>query len=413
MLLKIAWRNVWRNARRSLIILISIIVGVVAILLYDSLSIGMIHQMLDNQIGTHVSHLQIHRNGFQDNKIIQNDIPDVPQVEAVLQQTDGIAHYSRRVVTFGILSSATSSAGVSIVGIEPQQEARVTSIETSIIEGAYLSGAAHEIVIGKPLAEKLEVGLGDKVVATSSQYDGRIGQDIYRVIGIFETFSSEFDKTSIYIAMDQAQKLLVMGQRISEFAIICTDLEAYKAVQQSLESALNGGTRVDGEPPPYEIFSYRELLPLLVMQVDVYYQAIFVFYAIIGIAMVFGIINTMLMSVFERIQEFGVLMAMGMKGSRIFLMILLEALLLGVLGSVLGAGIGYLFYLWMAAGGIDLAAFSDGLRSFGTGTVIYPQLNSLSVTLALLVAPVFSVLGAIYPAWRAVRLDPMNAIRYV
>ena len=163
----------------------------------------------------------------------------------------------------------------------------------------------------------------------------------------------------------------------------------------------------------YEVLTYKQLLPLLVMQVDVYKETIFIFYAIIGIAMMFGIINTMLMSVFERIHEFGVLMAVGMKNRRLFVMILLEAFLLGISGTVIGAVIGYLIYLPLADSGINLSAFADGLNSIGSGSVIYPILTPESIVSAIFVIPAIAVLGAIYPALRAARLDPITAIRHV
>jgi len=404
MLLKLAWRNIWRNARRSLIILLSVIVGLAAIVLYDSLSIGMIRQMLNNQIGAHVSHIQIHKKGFSDNKIIQNYIPDPEKVEAAIQNTPGIQHYSKRVITFGIISSAYSSSGISLIGIDPDQEEHVTKIKESIIEGNYLSGKAHEIVIGEQLAEKLEVGVGDKVVAMASALSGKIGSDMFRVVGIYRTFSSEFDKIHIYVNLPGAREMLELGNNLSEFAIIIDDLDQQQKIKSQLTAALNDN---------YEVLTYKELLPLLVMQVEVYQESIFIFYAIIAVAMIFGIINTMLMSVFERIQEFGVLMAVGMKNRRLFWMILLEAFFLGTLGTGIGFVISYLLYLPLSRSGIDLSAFSDSLTSFGAGTTIYPVLTVESIVSALLVIPFIAMLGAAYPAFKAVRLEPMSAIRYV
>lgn len=403
MLFKLAWRNIWRNARRSIIILTSVIVGLVAIVLYDSLSNGMIVQMLDNQIGMQVANIQIHRKGFNDNKIIQNYVPNPQKVEAVIRETPGVLHYSERVITYGILSSAASSSGVSLMGIDPQQEEHVTTIKKSLIEGVYLSGKQHEIVIGKKLAEKLDVGVGDKVVAMASALGGNIGSDVFRVVGIYQTFSSEFDKVSVYISLKSARNMLNLGNNVSEFALIIDNLDKQQQIKAALQAGLNDN---------YEVLTYKELLPLLVMQVEVYQESIFIFYAIIGVATIFGIINTMLMSVFERIREFGVLMAVGMKNNRLFRMILLEAFFLGILGTVIGFIISYLLYIPLAKSGIDLSAFSASLNSFGAGTTIYPVLTPESVASALLIIPFIAVIGAIYPAIKAIRLDPMAAIRY-
>lgn len=404
MLFTLAWRNIWRNYRRSVLVLLSVVIGLIAIILYDSLSIGMIQQMLDNQIGAHVSHIQIHKKGFNDNKVIQNYLPDPDKVRQALAQQKNVAHFSERVISFGIVSSPTGASGVSLVGIFPQEEAQITKIKSSLVEGRYLGEAAHEIVIGKKLAEKLDVGLGDKVVAMASALSGAIGSDVFRVVGIYETFSSEFDKLYAYVYLSNLQQMLEFKSQVSEFAIILRSLERGNEVQTALLRELGDD---------YEVLTYRQLLPLLVMQVDVYRETIFIFYAIIGIAMMFGIINTMLMSVFERIHEFGVLMAVGMKNRRLFAMVLLEAFFLGISGTVIGAVIGYLIYLPLADTGIDLSAFSDGLNSIGAGSVIYPVLTLESIISALFVIPVIAVLGAIYPAFRAARLDPITAIRHV
>jgi len=227
---------------------------------------------------------------------------------------------------------------------------------------------------------------------------------MFRVVGIYRTFSTEFDKVSAYISLDNAREVLALGENVSEFALILEDVEKQQQVKTDLLAALNGD---------YEVLTYRELLPTLVMQMDIYRESIFIFYAIIGVAMIFGIINTMLMSVFERIREFGVLMAVGMKNSRLFRLIILEAFLLGALGTGIGFILSYLLYLPLAKSGINLSAFSESLNSFGVGTTIYPVLGVESVVSALLIIPFIAVIGAIYPAFKAIRLEPITAIRYV
>ena len=404
MLIKIAWRNLWRNKRRSIIILISVIIGVVALIIMDALSIGMVRQMLENQIGAHVSHIQVHKKGFNDNKIIQNYLPNSDRVETVLKNTEGIKYYSPRVLTFGLLSSATNSSGVYLVGINPEEEEKVTKIKRSLVEGDYLSGKAHEIVIGKKLAEKLGVELGDKVVAMASTLKGDVGSDVFRIVGLYETFSSEFDKTTIYIPLDNAQRMLEMGDKITEFAIIVDNTKFLDQIKATIQSDLGDA---------YEVLTYRDLLPLLVMQIDLYKETIWIFYLIVGIAMVFGIINTMLMSVLERIHEFGVLMAIGLRNSKLFVMIMLEALLLGIFGSVLGVIVGVIIYYPLSLSGIDLSLFAAGLTAFGSGAIIYPVLTSLSIINAVIIIPVVAVLGALYPAYRTIRLQPVTAIRHV
>lgn len=404
MLLTIAWRNIWRNRRRSLIVMLSIVVGVVFAMLSDGLSIGMIHQMLDNQIGSHVSHIQIHAKGFNDNQVIQNTIPDRVRVEDALGAMQGVRHWSRRVTTFGLLSSALNSSGGLIIGVEPGREETVTLIKSSIVEGTYLTGKANEVVIGRRMAEKLGIGLGDKVVGMASALNGDVGSDLFRVVGMYQTISSEFDKMHMFTSLSGLQGMLEMEDRVVEYAVIVDDLEQVDRIAAALRAELGD---------EYEVLSYRDLLPMLVYMVDMYGQMMVVLYVVIGLAMIFGIINTMLMSVFERMQEFGVLMAIGMKNSAVFRMVMAEALLLSTMGTAIGMVFGIGGVLVLGVVGIDLSLFADGLNAFGMGAVIYPQLTFDSILGVVVIIPLTALIGSLYPALKATRLQPVTAIRYV
>ncbi|MDT8323008.1 MAG: FtsX-like permease family protein [Bacteroidota bacterium] len=404
MLLTIAWRNIWRNRRRSVIVLVSIVVGIAAVMFNDGLSIGMIRQMLENSIGSHVSHIQIHAQGFNDNRVIQNVVPKPAEVESALRNTAGVQHWSPRVLSFGLLSSALNSSGGVIVGVDPEREKDVTTIRRSIVEGNYLTGAAHEVVIGNRLADKLNVGIGDKVVGMASALSGDVGSDLFRVAGIFETVSSEFDKAYMFTSIDNARSMLELEDRILEYAVIVRDINRVEAVAAELRQKLGDD---------YEVLTYIDLLPILVSQVDMYKSMMYVVYLIIAIAMIFGIVNTMLMSVFERIQEIGVLMAIGMSVRRIFAMVLIEAGTLGIIGTATGLALGTGLLLLFSSIGIDFSIFSEGLTSFGVGAVIYPRLTLDTVLNVLIIIPLTTVLGAVYPAVRAMRLQPVTAIRYV
>ncbi len=404
MLIKLAWRNLWRNKRRSTIVLLSVIVGVNAMLFMDGMTNGMLSQILFNQISLSTSHIQIHNKGFSDNKTVQGIIKDSEKVEKAISNNPDVTAYSRRVITFGLLSSASNSTGVYIYGVIPEEEEKVSRIKSSIIEGNYLSNAKNEIIIGKKLAEKLKVGLGDKVVALANTPDGTIGSEVFRVAGIFKTPSSEFDKAFIYIPLATSQSMLDLGESFHEFAIITKNYKQSNSVRDELTSKLDAGI---------EVLSYEDLLPFIIIQLDMYKESMFVVNFIISLALIFGIINSTLMSVFERIQEIGVLMSIGMRIWKIFGMVVLEALILGVFGTVIGVVSGYLINIPFSIYGIDLSFFAESLESFAMGSILYPQLSVENFIITLFMIPLISVIAALYPAYRAIKLEPVYAIRYV
>lgn len=404
MILKIAWRNIWRNKRRSVIVLSSVVVGIIAAILLDGLTMGMLDQMLSTQINSSIGHIQIHEKGFNDNKTVRNYITGYHIVEESVRNTPEVKNYCKRVITFGLLSSAANSSGVYINGIIPQEEEKVTFIKNSIIEGSYISGEGREIVIGKGLAEKLGVGVGNKVVAMSNTPDGSVGSEVFRITGIYETFSSEFDRINIYIPLKRAQQMLNIGDNIHEIAIITKDADKVASVKGELQSKL---------PGDFEVLTYFDLLPMLVSMLDLYKAMTWIINLIVGIALIFGIINVMLMAVFERIKEFGVLISVGMNTAKLYMMIVIESLIIGIMGTVLGIALGLLIQLPLSHSGIDLSMFTESLKSYGVGAVIYPATSMVNLVSLFVMIPFISVIAALYPAYKAVKLEPVYAIRHI
>ncbi len=377
-------------------------IGVIAIILTDAVSIGMMHQMLTNQIGADAGYVQIHKKGYQSDPALKNSIADTAPVRKALAEAGGFCDISERLQTFGLISSAYNSSGVSIVGIVPGEEEHVTTIHEYVVKGTYLSGRPGEIIISSATAEKLRVGLGDKVVIMASRLGGSVGSEACRIVGIFETFDSGFDQTHTYIPLQTARQLLGAPGRISEFVVNPVQAGQTEAVAERLASVLS---------PGFEVLTYKQMLPILVMQIQLYDQTIYIFYAIIAIALIFGIVNTMLMAVMERTHEFGVDMAIGMANRRIFTMILMEAFYLGLIGTLVGLVISFAMYFPLSHSGWNLAMFSKSLNSIGVGTTIYPVLKVSSIINAAVIIPLAAVMGAVYPALRAVKLQPVEAIR--
>ncbi len=404
MLVLLSWRNIWRNARRSLIVLSSIVVGIIAVMLANSFSLGLAHQMLENQISLHTAHLQILHQRYVENPQLEYAFPQPEHLLAALDTLPQVAAAGIRLEQFGLLNSALNASGITFVGVQPEREQQLTTIARSIVRGTYLSGAPYEIVLSQETARKLEVLPGDKVVLMAADRWGEIRSEVATVVGIFRTFNSEFDQLYCFVSLPFLQQMLRADSLATAIAIRIRSVEHVEAVKRQIASHL---------PPPLTVHTYRQLLPLLAYMIEMYAELMWIFYLIVGAAMIFGIVNTILMAVMERITEFGVFLAIGITPGRLFQMILLEALWIGILGAVIGTLAGTAVVQWLHTTGLNLAFFSEGLRALGVAAVVYPVLVPQQILNALVFVPLITVIGALYPAWKVYRLQPVEALRFV
>jgi ABC-type lipoprotein release transport system permease subunit len=406
MLSKLAWRNIWRNYRRSLIITAAISVGFAGAVISQGFTRGMGRQMIDNAIGSHMGDIQIHRQGYRINPVITLNLDDIGPLLDLARNTSGVRAAAPRVLNTGLASSPEASAGVLIVGIDPRLEPQITFISQRVIEGRYLQpGDSLVAVIGRGLAEKLQLNLDEKLVLMGQSLGPELGSGAFRVIGIFRTVSSEFDRSMVYVPIGAAQAMFSLGDRISEVVVRVESQDRLAEVLSSLRSRLDLGE--------YEVLSWREVAPILVKEFEVFIQFMYLFYLIIFIAVAFGVANTMLMAVFERVHELGVLMAIGARPAVVFKMVLWESALVGLVGVAVGNVLTFPMIALFRAYGLDLSMFADTLSGMGLGTVVYPYLTAMDVLSAAISVVIITILAAIYPALKAARLQPVEAIRFV
>lgn len=407
MISRIAWRNILRNKRRSLVLVTSIVAGVLVLVLSEGFAVGMLHQMLSNQIGADAGYIQIHKAGYQSDPTLENTMSNPGVISAILKKESGKMDYSERLRVFGLVSSAYNSYGVSIVGIIPSEEKQITTISRYVTKGSYLSGEPGQILISKSMAEKLRVDIGDKVVIMASRMDGSIGSEACRVSGIFETFNSGFDQSHVYIPIQTADQMLNTNGLISEFVVNPVNPDQTDQIAVSIRRDIAASEH----PAGFEVLTYKQMLPLLVSQLALYKQALYLISGIIAIALIFGIVDTMLMVVMERTHEFGVSMAIGMSNGRIFAMVMTEAFFLALIGTAIGLVASYGALSPLSKSGWDLSMFSASLKSLGIGSIIYPVFDTSEVLRNVLVIPIVTLLGAVYPALKAIRLQPVEAMR--
>ncbi|MEH0156725.1 FtsX-like permease family protein [Limibacter armeniacum] len=400
MLAKLSWRNVWRNKPRSILIMFGIAFGIAAGVFALAMSNGIVQQRLREAIETETSHIQIHTPDFIEEQRLKAFLPNESQVTGVLEKNK-VEAFSERTVVSGMLASANGNAGVQINGIVPEDEVKVTIIHQKLLEGDYFKKhKKNSVLISAETARKMKLKLRSKVVLTMQDINGELVGGAFRVVGIFKTNNTAYDKGNVFVLRNDLQRLVVLPE-IHEVAIKVSDVEQVPMLVSQLKAEL----------PSLKVQSWKEVQPELAYFSESTVLTNMIVLGIIMVALAFGILNTMLMAIFERVQEIGVLMAVGMARWRIFLMIVLETVYLGIVGGVVGSVVSYLLVTFYNHKGIDLSQFSQGFNAIGFGSMVYPEVgNDLYIVIGFLVV-ITALLASIYPARKALSLKPNEAIR--
>ena len=404
-ILNIAWRNIWRNKLRSLVVIISIMLGIWSGIFVSAFSFGLNDQRKDALLRNQFSHLQIHNRQWKDQMEVKYTLSTATTALNLLSAHKEVAASAPRVIANGMASTAHYSGGVQIFGIEPAQENALTDLAAKIDSGSYFTEKGRNpILIGAALAEKLEVKPGSKVILNFSNGDQDLVSASFKVKGIYHEVSSTIEKMKVYVRARDLQQLLDMEtNEYHEVAAYLQNEEQSDSLKPFLQNAL----------PESLVENWKDLAPELAYSDSIMTQMLFIIIGIIMIALSFGIINTMLMAVLERRKELGVLMCVGMSKGKIFSMIILETLYLSLMGGPLGILLGLLTVQQGQKTGLSLEVFSDGLASYGIGTIIYPSVpNSFYYGTAAIVFTM-TLIASIYPARRALKMNPIETIRTI
>lgn len=405
MILIMAWRNIWRNKTRSLLVMFSIVIGLWAGLFAMAFVKGLYEQNIKDTIKNYLSHYQVHHPQFAMDKDINKSFIIQKNAVTTLRNDLRVKEISPRFITDAMMASPVNAVGISAIGIIPLMEDSVTRIYQRIIEGSHLEAMKpNGVLIGEKNAKKLKLKVKSKVVLSFQDAKGEIVSSAFRVQGIFRSSNSAFDESNVYVLASQLQKMTGMdSSSYHELAILLNSNEDQKSIIPQLKT-LFGNLKVE---------DWMELSPELDLIVNSFNLYMYIFIGIILLALSFGIINTMLMSVLERVRELGMLMAIGMNKPRLFFMIILETVLLSLAGSPIGFLISYFTIHYFGIHGIDLSMFSEGLKSFGYASIIYPQME-LNYYFDIYVMTFFAaLLASVYPAVKALRLKPVEAIRKI
>ena len=400
-MLRLSWRYLWRNHRRTSIMLLAIGVGVWAMIFMTALMRGMVDQMIADGIDTLPGLVQVHDPAYRDDPSIENSIP--PPESRLLEALNSppVDAWTGRVKVPAMISSERNTRGVMLLGVDPRGEIALGFDPESIVEGRFLEGPDDQgIVVGRKLLERLETDPGKRVVVMSQDPENNVADRGFRIVGVFEAKLSGTEERQIYAGLTTIQRLLNVGNQISEVAVTGGE---YRNVTD-LESQIR-----DAAGPGLEVLPWTELDRYLGMMLGVMDGFVLIWIIVIFLALSFGLANTLMMAIFERIREIGLMQALGMKPSAILYQVLLESIMLLALGLLLGNLLAFAS-IWPVRDGIDLSVVAEGFEMMGVASTLYPALKIKDIVMANAVVIVLGILTSLLPAWRASQYRPVEAI---
>ena len=398
-----AWRNLWRNKLRSILIIAAFTLGIFAGIFIIAFLNGMINSRVDAVIGTELSHIQIHEPGFLDNdqfslRFTVND--------SLLEKIKNISHIvavSKRIIVNSMVASAETGAGVKITGVDPLRERKVTTLFSKIIEGNYFDDKkSNEIIISEKLAKKLKVRLHNKIILTVLDEKRNITGGSFRIEGIYRTDNQIFDEANVFVTNNDLASLTgISGNEVHELAVLLDNNQNTDVTDRALSQAF----------PKLEVNSWLQLSPEAGALVGAMNQYGYIFTIIILLALCFGIVNTMLMVIMERVHELGMLMAIGMNRRKVFSMIILETVFLSITGGIAGIISGWAATKYFGIKGINLYFWKEAFGELGYSSLVFPAIEPKVIVITTCLIIVAGVLSALYPAMKAIHLQPAKAIR--
>lgn len=398
---RLAWRNLWRNHRRTLIMLGAVTVGVWAMMFMTSLLRGMVTEMVRDGIEGLPGHVQIHHRDYRDDPSVVNSLaPATGRLRAALDDPDVVA-WTERVRVPAVISSERESRGVTLVGIDPAAEARISFLGDEVAEGRLLESVDDDgVLIGRKLAETLETELGKRIVLMSQDPDNEIVDRGFRIVGVFDAAIESYEEQFVFTGRAVAQSLLRIDDQVQEIAILGSNFRDIEPLLSRISDAVDQGVRVD---------AWYELDVYLGTMLGVMDGFVLVWIVVVFLALSFGLVNTLVMAVFERVREIGLMLALGMKPAVILAQILVESVMLLVLGLFCGNVLAMITVYWLRDG-IDISMVAEGMELFGAASMLYPLLTIDDMIMANAVVIILGILASLSPAWRASRYEPIEAI---
>ena len=406
MLLKLAWRNIWRNKRRSLITLAAVVFAAVMAVAMRGIQLGTYALNIKSVVELFSGYLQIQNKRYLDNPSLTSSFVIDKNIRDALKSTKGVLGYAPRVYADGLISFRDNSRGAAIFGIEPQDEISVTTFAENINSGKFLSSdSSNQVVVGDQLLKNLGAKIGDNIVILAQGYDGTLGNQKYKIVGTVKFGVQELESSLIFMGLNSAQSLLSMGNRVNVIAIKADNLNNLPEIDETLSGKIKN--------QDLKVLSWSKVNPELEQAIQLDNVSGILYLGILIIIVAFGILNTVLMSVIERFREFGVVLAIGMPQVNLTYLVYIETMIITVIGlligNVLGSAVNYYLILHPIMFGGELKKLYEIYH-------FLPQLKSslqpsifTSVSLTILI---ISLLSCLYPAYKVYKLEPLKGIRH-
>lgn len=403
MIIKIAWKNIWRSRIRSLVVITAIALGLWAGVFASAFVNGMMEQKISSVIEMEMSHFQFHEKGFRDEFESKLYMPEGENILQTVSKDSLVKHTTGRIAAMVMLGSANQSGAIKAIGIDPSQEGLVTGLNNKVVEGKYFEGIKRNpILISTKTAEKYKIKVRSKIVLTFQDLEGEMTAGAFRVVGLFDTKNGMYDEMNAFVRKEDLSKLLKLPVgSLHEIAVLLDRHDNAELVANNYQELY----------PNKEVLPWMDLAIGMRYMVDMMGSYTTILVGIILIALLFSIINTMLMAVLERTRELGMLMAIGMTKGKVFLMIMYETIFLSFIGGPLGLLLSWLVVGYFGSAGIDLSG--AGYEEVGMPTIIYPTLLPKDYMQVSIMVVVMSIVAAIYPARKALGLNPVEAIRKI
>ena len=407
---KMAWRNIWRNPRRTVLTICAIAFSSLLLVFMLSFQFGSYETMINTSVKIQTGHLQVQAEGYQDKKTIRLVVPNPAAVGEILEIIPHIQAFTFRGQAFSLVSSKDRTYGALVTGIDPIREIQVSRLKKLIRKGSFLSESDNnQALVGKLLARNLRLELGDELTLLGQGRDGSIAATVVNVKGIYSSGIDEFDRSAIQIPLKLFQNVYTMDEAVHEVVIIGESLSDIAEIKRSIELKLS---KLDPQMP-LRILDWEQLMPGLRQGIEMDLVSGMIFYFLLILVVAFSILNTFLMAIFERTREFGVLMAIGTAPARLTKVLLIESVTMTMIGIFIGILMGCMITLYFQTIGIDISGASELLSQFGISGRMHPKLSVLSAVSGPLAVFIITFFAALYPALKVRRMRPVEAMRAV